>query len=35
MKDFLFALYNNLIIGEMVVFVLLLLVWAALAITRG
>jgi hypothetical protein len=32
MKHLLFALYNNLIVGELVVFVLLLLGWAALAI---
>jgi hypothetical protein len=35
MKDLLFALYNNLIIGELAVFAILLLAWAGFAIRRG
>jgi hypothetical protein len=33
-NDLLFTLYNNFIIGELVIAALLLLVWAALAIKR-
>jgi hypothetical protein len=34
MKNLLFALYNNIIIAELVLFSLLLLIWAVWAIRR-